>query len=512
MEEIIFTTGNSGSVSSFQSREQSSLSQSNAVGPNAMVRLPNGSLLVAQSNKALINVYNLNGSNMKRESIHQRLPIPEKIISMNIVKHLNDSTIELPYLLLCGTNSGTLYIWELSSGCLLQAKQMAHYQGIIKIDSMDHGRYIITGGKDGRIIIWDTVELVSGNEDIKPLIILHDHTLPITDFVLSKTYGDYLSSSGSKLITSSQDSTIRCYSLNKTQTGQLKGQLICTFSNTKPIKTMVLDHADRCLYYGTNDGVFSLPLFYRIDKQTIIDILGTNNTGTSKGKIFTLIKESNDTTRSKLYSMSQILIESIYGTGIELIELSMDGSILIIGGSEGTVSILEIYSKQIIRNIQSIINVSDSSSDANNGVNNLMVQVVEPNAIKVGETHHTNTQRDWKIPTLQRAVYDRKGAHDVWVQLNDRPNPEEQTFEKYMDEIADQSKVFTQLGSVISEVKVTGSEDSTDTSTTPVTAAEIVQLKANLKSLTEAYGELRNMHEQLFQEHQTLLDQNNASK
>ena len=138
-EQIIFTTTTAGTITNIHSFEQSNLRQCTVSAPNSAVQVGNKYLFVAQAQKALINVYNISGPH-KRESIEQRLPLPEPVTCLEVVNHNTVSAttqiggslhklpeFNLPYLLLATTESGKLYVWELNSGILLNVKPMAHY-------------------------------------------------------------------------------------------------------------------------------------------------------------------------------------------------------------------------------------------------------------------------------------------------------------------------------------------------------------------------------------------------
>ena len=75
-EQIIFTSGNTGTVSLLHSLDQSNLRQCQTDSRFSSCVVKQKYLFVAQSKKALIQIYSLHGAN-KRESVEQRLPVPE---------------------------------------------------------------------------------------------------------------------------------------------------------------------------------------------------------------------------------------------------------------------------------------------------------------------------------------------------------------------------------------------------------------------------------------------------
>ena len=110
---------------------------------------PGERIFTAVPNKALINVYSWG-----KESVDQRIPIPEALTCITLINHPNGSNnnsdnddnqlyklpnYRVPWLLAGGSKSGKLYIWELSSGNLLCVRD-AHYQGSLpsRVQAVEH--------------------------------------------------------------------------------------------------------------------------------------------------------------------------------------------------------------------------------------------------------------------------------------------------------------------------------------------------------------------------------------
>lgn len=109
---MIFTTEQNALSTSLYSAEQAVLRQCSTSSRNSAVRVGDKYLFVAQSNKALINVYNISGAH-KRETVEQRLPTPEVITCLEVIQNRYEeksaiSDFELPHLLL-GSTDGVKY-------------------------------------------------------------------------------------------------------------------------------------------------------------------------------------------------------------------------------------------------------------------------------------------------------------------------------------------------------------------------------------------------------------------
>ena len=554
-EQLIFTTHITGSIANIHSFEQSNLRQCSVNSKNSSVIVGNRYLFVAQAKKALINVYNISGSH-KRESVEQRLPLPEAVNCLEVVDNnisfVSSEDLEhklamfnLPYLLLASTESGKLYIWELNSGLLLNVKPMAHYQRITKIKSILNGKYIITSGKDSRVIIWQTIDLVT-MEDPKPISIIHDHTLPVTDFQISNATGENLLTSGVKLFTTSEDCTIRCYNLDvdpsvgigkngnngsssttSIQDQMIKPTLLATFTFSNVIETLTLDPADRVCYFGTKVGCFALSLYYQLNEGRIINLLQTNN----KEKLYSLVdsmtvidNNGNENKRGSLYSMGQLIVTKLSDCDVSIIKLNMDGTILLIGDKSGKIFVTEIYSRQILKTLQPLT----TSQDATGGVTNIItycyttdsrdkLNITNPTN-NTNSNNHNNNHSIQKVPSLQKSIYDKNqlnNYHDVWYQIGEEIDEKRDyiinplsDLNGYMSKLSEQDTIFaTSNIAHNNNIKTTTTNSISDNVIEEKDADEVSQLKEQIKTLTDAYVELRQLHEKLYEDHQQLLNQ-----
>lgn len=545
-EQIIFTTNSTGSITNIHSYEQANLKQCTVSSQNSAVRVGEQYLFVAQAQKSLIHVYN-SAYNVQRESVEQRLPLPERVNCLEVVENnasiydnskVNENKngnlhnlpqFNLPYLLLASTESGKLYIWELNSGILLNVKSAAHYQAITKIKSIMNGKYIITSGNDSRVIIWQTSDLVSQDEP-KPVAILHDHTLPVTDFEVSSIHGGNLFTSGIKLYTVSRDSTLRCYDLstlmrqgnNKKRSSDGKNdekvQLLCTFTLPYPINCISLDPAERSVYLGTQMGCYSVSLYYQLNGNRLLNLLQPS-TGATQGNIYSLIEEPQETiNKDALFVKNQLICNKIIEENIVYSKISMDGSIILLGDKNGRVHITEIFSKQVMKTLQPLttsqtmigevtnILLSTYSTEAND---NLSMNLTK------GKQHNGNNNSTLeKLPALQRVIMEKgqtTQTHDVWYQIGELYNGQSEStetvqspllnFEEYLQTVQSEENAFISNGNVSSEI-ITTTSAATATSTDPSKQEEIDNLKQKVTSLTEAYAELREIHEKLYEQHQ----------
>lgn len=509
-EQVIFTSAISATVTQIHSAGQANLKQCAVSSRNSAVVIGNR-LLIAQENKALINCY-ITGGSKKRESIDQRLPLPEVFNCLEVVQNPvagrscnGGCKVDVGYLLLGSTGCGKLYIWEMGSGKLLGMKPMAHYQAITKIQSIVNSKYVMTSGADGRLNVWQTLDLVTEQEP-KPVYTLHDHTLPITDFVVSNAYnGEYLNT---KVFTVSEDMTLRCYQISS----QFEKPLVLNvFTFSSPLISVALDPGDRCLYVGTSDGTLVLPIFYSLDETSgkLVNLLQLG-----ENKILSVSEISQEATpnRQQLFNMGKLVCEKIYSGEATALQVSVDGSLLVLGTMQGTCMVVDVYSKQTIKELAPLV-----TKDAILGpVNNLLLipSIMRSESLDV-LSNSKNSPDIFKIPNLEKAIYSGEGVHNIMHQTDITTDIISVSplahFENYLDNVAHDENTFIHLGltnstrnemerpEAISRIPTISDDDKT---------SEISKMKETIKQLTGAYKDLREIHENLYKEHQRILQNN----
>lgn len=447
-------------------------------------------LFLANKHKALLSVY-LWG----KEGVEQRMPIPEALCCIALCKHPRRTSIDssnstnipsfrLPYILAGGTSSGRLYLWELSSGNLMTVRDI-HYQAITVLKFSACGTFLISGSKDTRCIVWRTADLlptfVSGelpSKTVKPFAVFTDHTLPITDLYVSQMglVNDL------RIYSCSRDGTLRVYDL-------LTKQLLTTFVLPYPIECITVDPAGRACYAAlANGSIRSIPM-YSVNKKnaTIESIGGIGKTITMdsdpdllhsfimhRTENATSMKNGNKNTHSVLPVVS-------------CLELSMDGSILFSADTLGRVIASDVASKQIIKSFP-----ATKSAIAYIEVRKLSL----PRGMDmVGTNKHSRNSN--LVPPLKRTLISEDQLdHHVYIEIaSDAKN--EQNLNSWLDEIAREEMAFKNFSNIDSSVKIAKSDESQD--------SESESLKIKLRKVSEAYENMRKVHEKLVEDHKNLL-------
>lgn len=420
-------------------------------------------IFIASKNKALINVYSWG-----KESPDQKIPIPEQLTclvlcqnvqlnqSFNVNEEFSLPKFRLPHLLIGGSISGKIYVWELASGLLLTVKE-AHYQRVSNLKINNDGSFLISSGKDGRVLIWNILDLIdlsllNQEKIIKPIHVISDNSLEITDIFINNNIQQDL-----KLYTCSKDCTIRLYSL-------IDFKLLTTFVLSSPIESIIVDSADRIIFAGLSNGNIRQINLY--EPNPITNILEQKG---GYGKIIT-IPEDMDLTETITYHN---------GSQISKLALSLDSSLLISGDSNGKIVACDIVSKQVVKEFK----------ESNGKISNIQIF---SNFIDSNVTIDNKNQRP--IPQLKREL-NQSNDQDVLFQIPSEIEEDQFNLNSYLDRVSKESLIFENLSTANSQILIkTGDNDSGKDE-------EINNLKDQLAKLKTAYKDLRGMYDELYEEH-----------
>ncbi len=64
-----------------------------------------------------------------------------------------------------GSASGRLFLWETSGGELLRTWD-AHYKAISAVCFTGDGTFIVSGGEDALVCVWDTAQIVASGASV----------------------------------------------------------------------------------------------------------------------------------------------------------------------------------------------------------------------------------------------------------------------------------------------------------------------------------------------------------
>ncbi|KAH3668840.1 hypothetical protein OGAPHI_002595 [Ogataea philodendri] len=394
-------------------------------------------IISACHSKALVHVYILG-----KESPEQTIPVPEELICLELCPHPNSTDA---WLLVAGAVSGRIYVWELDSGLLLAVKE-SHYQSVSVIKYVKG--YLVSGGADSRVVVWKVLDMMSDSH--KPYAIYTDHTLPVTDLLVTTGLVNDL-----KVWSVSRDQTIRCHDLTS-QT------LVTTFIAQQPVSSITADPAYRSLYVGYEDGTIRMVnLFDAPSKTQIWEHVG------GYGKVITL-KDDPELRETFVSHQAE-------GNSITKLEISFDGSQLISGDSKGKVLVSDVATKQIVRTLKPLAGA----------VSTLKLFRIKSDSLKYAPTKSSVRG----IPVLKRSLVDEPELqrHVVFKKFEKADKAPEFNLERFLDITKSEAKWFTNFTNVDSTVK---KEKEVDT-------AEIDRLREANAALRQKYDELYETHSKL---------------
>ncbi|KAL6453393.1 IPI3 Pre-rRNA-processing protein IPI3 [Candida maltosa Xu316] len=495
MDEVVFYLGigdpsdkqsqeSYGYITSIHtSKQHASYRQANSsINGTAITGIGSGErIFTAVPNKALIHVYSFG-----KESIDQKIPIPEALTCLTLVNHphfhQNNKDVlykvpnyRTPWLLIGGSKSGKIYIWELNSGNLLCVKD-AHYQGVSVIKSSKEGDFLVSGGEDARVLVWNLHELISiytkGKDDedshhVKPYWQITDNTLPITDVILN----DVGVLNDLKIYTTSKDSTVRIYDV-------MTKTLLTTFILPDAVECITKDPANRALYVGLSNGLIrSIPLYQINPHTSVLESIGGLN------KIITIEHDPNLKNTFVPHQEQQVSVTTL--------EISLDGTNIISGDSKGRVFVSDTVTKQVVK----------SFTPCNSAISFISVDTIPTDFDKTG-TLTSKSQKDKQhrmIPQFKRVLTSlNQEEHQLFMDIPATIKTDTEDFESWLNqkklEELEFKNSFSGINSTVKQVNSNNGNNNTD-------------LEDKLDKVSKAYTELRSKHEELIKEHAKLLSQ-----
>lgn len=447
---------------------------------------PGEKLFVVNKGKALLQVYSWG-----KESADQKIALPEALTTIDVCYQPEVGTdshslpnFRIPWLLVGGSASGRIYIWELASGNLLCVKD-CHYQKISTVKFSKCGTFLVTASDDSRVLIWKTIDLISIYEkddqlkSVKPFYSINDNTLPVTDFVISSGLVNDI-----KLYTASQDSTVRIYNI-------ITKTLLTTFVLPSAVECISKDPANRNIYAGLSNGTIRTIPLYNINPNTnILETIGGNQ------KIVTIANDPNLAStfvhhQQNVVEKASLLHKSINRTegssiSVTTLQVSMDGSTIISGDSLGRVYVADVVTKQVIKTF----------TPCNSPISYLKVQSV-PKSIDV---QAKQDKRSRLIPNLKRVLASNDPLeHQLYIEISKKLEDEDddEDFNTWINAKRQENLEFKNLSNINSTVKQVGGE---------VNSNKAEELQAKLDKVAQAYTELRNKHEELVKTHTELVN------
>ncbi|KAE9972843.1 hypothetical protein EG328_004720 [Venturia inaequalis] len=201
-------------------------------------------IFAAQAEKAVINVYN-------REKGNQEATIPfnERITCIALAKDES--------LLILGTESGRILLWEICTGRLTSTPQ-SHLQQVTSLAVDPSSDFLLSGSADSNIHVWSIDALLSFTksdssvrEDLRaPIHTLSNHRSAIVALACGHAHGQ-----ANIAISTSSDQTAVIWNYRR-------GTALRTYLLGEIPRALALDSLDRSFYVSYEDGSVQLVDLY----------------------------------------------------------------------------------------------------------------------------------------------------------------------------------------------------------------------------------------------------------
>ncbi|KAL1814601.1 hypothetical protein ACET3Z_017175 [Daucus carota] len=142
-----------------------------------------------------------------------------------------------------GAPSGTIYIWEVTTGKLLKTWH-GHNKSLTCLVFSDDGSLLISGSEDGMVVVWSMISLLDpmNNESCSSVLsCLSAHTSSVTG-LLTTSCG-----LSSVFLSGSLDGSCKAWDI-------FSGTLLQTRTFATPITAIVVDPEEKLLISGSSDG------------------------------------------------------------------------------------------------------------------------------------------------------------------------------------------------------------------------------------------------------------------
>eukprot|EP00052_Salpingoeca_macrocollata_P007204 m.58346 g.58346 ORF g.58346 m.58346 type:complete len:366 (+) comp15897_c0_seq2:163-1260(+) len=165
-----------------------------------------------------------------------RIPLPEKITSLTASF---DGT-----MCFCGSESGSLLVWEVATGQLLNAVKNAHYRKVNVCRLTADESHVITASDDAVVRVWRLASLLDKalhDGRCESRFTWSDHALPVTDVFCG------LGSGNARVVTASRDRTCKLYELTS-------GILLASVTFPTDLVCVCMDPIESMLFAGGSNG------------------------------------------------------------------------------------------------------------------------------------------------------------------------------------------------------------------------------------------------------------------
>ncbi|KAI9226414.1 MAG: WD40-repeat-containing domain protein, partial [Piptocephalis tieghemiana] len=295
------------------------------------------SLLTLPTTKPMIHAYAL-----YKDQPTLRISAPEKLVAI--------TTSVKGTFCAAASPEGRIHLWDLASGELL-VSWIAHYRTIRALAFTDDEICLVSAGEDATVNVWSLSTIIrlssSSSSAPKPLHTWTDHSLPV--MALSLSSGPH---THARVFTCSLDQTVKVWSIS---TGLLLGSLLFPM----PLHTLALAPTELAVYVAgprRPGEVLRADLHRLRSHPQYPSVMRSIMQGKSGNDVVGIgLDQSVDTVQPAIYPITSSTATSSSSSSspitIPSLALSLDGTMLVGGCSDGSLRIWDTTSRQLLRSI-----------------------------------------------------------------------------------------------------------------------------------------------------------------
>lgn len=257
-------------------------------------------VLSAVPNKPIIQAFEIS----RKAQNPVKIPVPGVVTSL-VTSH--DGA-----LLAAGINNDVL-VWELISGDLVSVLSR-HYQKITAMEFSHDDSYLVCGGEDGIVSVWDVADIWDDEmQKVEPYCAWTCYTNPVSTVKFGLRY---------RLYTSSLDNSVKIHDIPSRQ-------IIMTLVFEDSVTSFCINPCETSLFVGCSNGALVRH-----------DLLQCNS------KALVIQAAADDTNHNTKH------VKNAHSKKINCIACNMDGSFVVTGSDDQDVKFWDTTSLQCVKNIK----------------------------------------------------------------------------------------------------------------------------------------------------------------
>ena len=269
-----------------------------------------------------------------------------------------------------GSKKGWLYLWEQSTGTLLNSWQ-AHFKAVSRIQFTKCGGYCVSASEDGMIRVWELSQFVDGSssaygsttsrKSVTPYRSWSPHTLAVKDFcIIGGTGGPTF-----RVLSCSLDRSVVLYDVHACPP---TGRQVLRVSLPGPLESVACSPTYDMAFAGSSSGVI-----YVVDLSAAAvgvsaanatvagpraSSSGSSSSSSSSSNSSSSNSSSSSSSSSNSSSSSSSSAVGVAGVleghtrGVTALACSLDNASVVSASEDGSVRVWDMWTRQCLREVQ----------------------------------------------------------------------------------------------------------------------------------------------------------------